>query len=124
MRFMKINFSSEAYGPPPPALLGALTPLIEQAMKSGELVTNGGLQPSAQGARVWLSGGRLDVIDGPFTESKEIIGGFAIYEVESRKKAVDLALTYMKIVHEHWPGWEGGCEVRPMFVFGVSREKN
>ena len=115
MRFMKINKGSESAGAPPPALLAAWGQLIEQAMKTGELVQNGGLLPSAQGARIRLSGGQLDVVDGPFAESKEIIGGFAIYEVESKEKAVELAMQSMKLIKEHWPGWEGECEIRPMF---------
>jgi hypothetical protein len=115
MRFMKINKGSETAGPPPPALMAAFTELIQKASKTGELVQNGGLLPSAQGAKIKLSGGQLDVIDGPFTESKEIIGGFAIYEVESKEKAVALAMESMKLFQEHWPGWEGECEIRPMF---------
>ena len=115
MKFLTMVKSKEPSPPPPPALMEAIAKLGEQATRSGELVTTGGLLPSAMGARIRLSQGRLDVVDGPFTEAKEIVGGFAIYEVESREKAVEASLRFMKLHQQHWPGWEGECEIRPMF---------
>ena len=115
MRFLTMIKSKEPSAPPPPALMEAIGKLGMQATQSGELVMTGGLLPSAMGARIRLSGGRLDVTDGPFTEAKEIVGGFAIYEVESREKAVEASLRFMKLHKEHWPGWEGECEIRQMF---------
>ena len=120
MKFMVITKGKESNAVPPPALIEAIEQLAEEGMKSGELVARGGLMPSAQGTRVRLSGGQLDVKDGPFTEAKEIIGGFSINEFESKEKAVEAALRYMKVAQEHWPGWEGECEIRPMYGFGVS----
>ena len=115
MRFLTTIRSRESGAPPPPALMGAIAKLGEQATRSGELVLTGGLLPSAMGARIRLSSGQLDLKDGPFSESKEVVGGFAIYEVESKEKAVELAMRFMKLHQEHWPGWEGECEIRPMF---------
>jgi hypothetical protein len=115
MRFLTMVKSKEPSALPPPGLMAAIAKLGEQATRAGELVLTGGLLPSAMGARVRLSGGELRVIDGPFTEAKEIIGGFAIYEVESKEKAVEATLKFMKLHQEHWPGWEGETEIRPMF---------
>ena len=115
MRFLTMVKSKENAGPPPPKLMEAIAKLGEEATRSGELILTGGLLPSAMGARVQLYDGQLAVIDGPFTESKEIIGGFAIYEVESREKAIEFTLRFMKVHRDHWPEWEGESEVRPMF---------
>jgi hypothetical protein len=59
-------------------------------------------------------GGKLTVIDGPFTEAKEVVGGYAVLEWASREKAVEAALAFMRLHSEHWPSWEGECEVRPI----------
>jgi hypothetical protein len=115
MRFLTMVKSKEPSAPPPPALMAAIAKLGEQATRSGELVLTGGLLPSAMGARVRLANGELRVIDGPFAEAKEIVGGFAIYEVDSKEKAIEATLRFMKLHQEHWPGWEGETEVRPMF---------
>ncbi len=61
-----------------------------------------------------LSGGRLHVIDGPFTESKEIVGGYAIVDVDSDKEALDLATEFMELHRVHWPDFEGESELRPV----------
>jgi hypothetical protein len=74
----------------------------------------GGLGPTAQGARVRLSGGQVTVIDGPFTEAKEIIGGYAQFELNSKQEAIESAVRFMELHNKHWPGWEGETEVRPM----------
>jgi hypothetical protein len=115
MRFLTMVKSKEPGGPPPPKLMEAIAKLGEQAAKAGELVLTGGLLPSAMGAKVRLSDGEFRVVDGPFTEAKEIVGGFAIYEVESKEKAIEATLRFMKLHQEYWPGWEGETEIRPMF---------
>lgn len=115
MKFLTMIKSKEPSAPPPPALMEAIGKLGFEATQSGELVLTGGLLPSAMGARIRLSGGQLVVKDGPFTEAKEVVGGFAIYEVESREKAVEASMRFMKLHQQHWPGWEGECEIRPMF---------
>jgi hypothetical protein len=115
MQFLKMIKSREPGGTPPPELAAAIEKLAEEATRSGELVMRGGLLPSARGARIRLSGGQVVVTDGPFTEGKEIIGGFAIYELESKERAVELAQGFMRLAREHWPEWEGECEIRQMF---------
>ena len=79
------------------------------------MIGGGGLGPTALGARVLLSGGKVTVIDGPFTEAKEIIGGYAQFELKSKEEAVDSAVRFMELHKKYWPGWEGETEVRQMF---------
>ena len=115
MKFLTLVQSSEKQGPPPPALMEAIGQLGVDATKNGTMVMSGGLFGSAQSARVRLAGGKVTVTDGPFTESKEIIGGFAIFELTSMKEAVQAAERFMELHRKLWPGWEGTSEVRQMF---------
>src|SRR5262252_2219962 len=115
MRFMMIVKHDENQGPPPRPLMDAIEELAEEAAKAGTMVGNGGLGPTAQGARVRLSGGRVTVTDGPFTEVKEVIGGYAQFELKSKEEAVESAVRFMELHKKHWPGWEGETEVRQMF---------
>ena len=119
MRFMimvKGDKDYEAGMPPNPKLMAAMGKLTEEGMKSGVLLETGGLHPSSKGARVRIGGGKLTVTDGPFTEAKELIGGYAIFRVKSKAEAIELAKQFLK-VHEDVLGssYEGECEVRQMF---------
>ncbi len=118
MRFMMIVKHSEKQGPPPKPLMEAIAKIAEEEAKAGTMLGNGGLTPTAQGARVRLSGGKVTVIDGPFTEAKEIIGGFAQFELKSKQEAIESAVAFMELHKKHWPGWEGETEVRQMFEPG------
>jgi hypothetical protein len=115
MRFMTIVKSAENAGPPPQALMDAIAKLGEEAARAGTLVEMGGLFPTAMGARVRLSRGQLNVTDGPFTEAKEVVGGYAVHEVKSKQEAIDAAVRFMELHKKHWPGWEGETEVRQIF---------
>jgi hypothetical protein len=116
MRFMSIVKSSENSGPPPQSLMTAVDELGNALTKAGIMVGMGGLLPSAVGGvRVRQMNGKLAITDGPFVEAKEMIGGFAIFEVASRDEAMDLAVRFMELHLEHWPEWEGETEVRQMF---------
>ncbi|GAA2043155.1 hypothetical protein GCM10009819_32200 [Agromyces tropicus] len=84
----------------------------QEGRRNGTLVELGGLLPSAAGAIVSLADGRISHVDGPFAESKELVGGYAIIEVRSRDEAVELGRRLMAIHLEHAPGWEGSCEIR------------
>jgi hypothetical protein len=112
MRFMMIVKSAENSGPPPKALMDAMAKIAEEATKAGEMIESGGLASTATGARVQLSGGKLTVTDGPFTEAKEVFGGYAIFELKSKKEAVERALAFMELHKQHWPGWQGETEIR------------
>jgi len=115
MRFMMIVKHGEKQGNPPKELMDAIAKLAEEETKTGTMVGSGGLRPTAEGARVRLSGGQVTVIDGPFAEAKEIIGGFAQFELKSKEEAVKSAVHFMELHKKHWPGWEGETEVRPMY---------
>ena len=116
MRYMMIVKHKEAQGMPPKELMDAIGKLTEEAIKDGTLLGNGGLLSTAAGASVRLSGGRVTVMDGPFTEAKEIIGGYALFELKSKEEAVEGARHFMELHKKHWPGWEGETEVREMMM--------
>ncbi len=115
MRFMMLVKTADRSGPPPKPLMDAIAKLAEDAVKSGKMLGTGGLAPLAQSTRVSISGGKLNVLDGPFTESKEIVGGFAMFEYDSKTEAVEAAKVFMELHRLHWPGWEGETEVRQIF---------
>lgn len=114
MRFMSIVSAppSTMYGKPTPGFMDAMGKLAERELKSGRMVDTGGLVPIEQGARVSLRNGELVVQDGPFAEAKEVIGGYAIFELQNAEEALALAVEFMQLHKDHMPGWEGTCEVR------------
>lgn len=115
MKFMMIVKSAERSGYPPKELMDAIDKLSKEADKAGTMIGGGGLGPTALGARVRLSDGKVTVIDGPFTEAKEIIGGYAQFELKSKQEAIEGAVKFMELHKKHWPGWEGETEIRQMF---------
>ena len=118
MRYLMIVKGDEnfaASGPPPMELMEAIDKLGEEAAKAGKMVSMGGLQHTSKGASVRLAGGKLITTDGPFTESKEVIGGFTILELESKEQAIEEALKFMELHRKFWPAWEGETEVRLMY---------
>jgi hypothetical protein len=119
MRFMMIVKHAEKQGPPPKQLMDAITKLAAEETKAGTMLGSGGLGPTTLGARVRLSGGQVAVTDGPFSEAKEVIGGYAQFELKSKDEAVKSAVQFMELHKKHWPGWEGETEVRQMFDPGA-----
>ncbi len=115
MKFMMIVKSAERSGPPPQELMEAIGKLSEEAVKAGTMLGSGGLGPTALGARVRLSDGKVTVTDGPFTEAKEMIGGYAQFELNSKQEAIQGAIKFMELHKKYWPGWEGETEIRQMF---------
>ena len=87
--------------------------LIEEGFKAGWLLSTEGCLPSALGARVRRSSGKISVTDGPFTESKELVGGFAILKANSKEEAIQLAKDFLKVVGE------GECELRQIYEQGA-----
>ena len=120
MRFMILVKASESMGQPPQAFLDAVARAAEDASRAGTLIETGGLFPSAMGARVQVRKGALNVKDGPFSESKELVGGWGIVEAESKDEAVEGVVRLMELHTQYWPGWEGEAEVRQMFTEGAS----
>ena len=113
MRFMTmLKFTENAFGPPPPGLSEAMGVYIEEGLRSGTVVELGGLRPSESGAIVSLADGAIKVVDGPFTEARELIGGYAVIDVRSKAEAVENARRMMQIHADYWPGFSGSCEIR------------
>jgi hypothetical protein len=115
VRFMFFVKAAEDQGPPPQALMDAMGPYIEKGMQAGNLVDTGGLAPSDMGTRVRVAGGKLTVLDGPFSETKEVIGGYAVMDFNSREEAVEAAKAFLELHATHWPEWEGESEIRQVF---------
>jgi len=113
--FMFIKHAeSENPGPIPPALGQAMDAFITESIKSGVLKDTGGLSPTRESFRIRSKNGELKYTDGPFTEAKEIVGGYAIVETESKERARQVAHEFMEIHRIHWPEFECECEVRPL----------
>jgi len=103
MRFMMLykpaQDAAEGF-PPSKEYLAKMEKLIDDAKKSGELIATEGLQPMSKGARVKLSGRKLTVIDGPFIETKELVGGFAILQLKSKDDAIESAKRFLEVAGE------------------------
>ena len=110
MRFLSIWKAVETNTPPSADQIGSMGQLIEEMTKSGELIATEGCLPSALGARVRKAGKRLTVTDGPFTESKELIAGFALLEARSKEHAVEMCKRFMDVAGD------GECELRQIYV--------
>jgi hypothetical protein len=111
MRFMFIVKSAHA-GPPPQRLLEAMHKLADREIKAGRMLDSGGLMPVATGAEVRIKDGQLSVVDGPFVEAKEVIGGYAIFELRDKEEALASVKEFMQLHKDLFPGWEGVCELR------------
>ena len=119
MRFMmmiKATRNSEAGMPPSPELMAAIGKFTEEGIRAGVVLDTGGLLPSAMGARLRIAGGQVTVTDGPFPETKELIGGFAVLRLPSKEEAVEVGRRFMEVHAEILgPSYEGEMEIRPMF---------
>jgi hypothetical protein len=116
MRYMMFIKHTEDYrnAQVPAGLYEDMGRFIEETTKNGNFISGAGLQPSDTGTRVRLQGGKITVTDGPFVESKEIVGGYAIMDAKSRGEALALATRFMELHLKHWPTFEGECEMRPL----------
>lgn len=114
LMMIKATKESEAGMPPNPALMAGMGKLSEEMMRAGVLLSSEGLTPSAQGARIRSVRGRVSVVDGPFTEAKELVGGFAILQASSKQEAIALA---SRCVDVHVQAGVPDCEIelRPLF---------
>jgi hypothetical protein len=110
MKFLCLYKPAKPEGTPPTQEeMAAMGKLIDKSMKSGVLLATEGCLPSAKGARVRLSGGKFTVKDGPFTESKEIVGGFALIRANSKEEAIEYTKDFLKIAGD------GETEIRQIF---------
>ena len=115
MRFLSmIRIDEKTAKAPTERLMADMGKLMEEMTQAGVLIETAGLRPTSEGVRVRLRGGKLSTIDGPFTETKEVIGGYAILEAKSKAEALRVATEFMELHRKHWPGFEGESEVRPI----------
>jgi hypothetical protein len=121
MKYLSFIRHSESYREtqPPAALMEAMAKFVERSLKEGTVVDTGGLLPSKAGFKVRLTKGKITTTDGPFTEAREVIGGWAILNASSKEEALQIATEFMELHRRHWPEFEGESEVRPMFDFGM-----
>ena len=119
MKFLMLIKSSESYRNDeiPKALMDAMGEFVGEGFKKGYLKETAGVKPTSEGFRIRLSKNQLKLTDGPFTEAKEVIGGYAICELPSREDALKVAREFMELHRVHWPAFEGESEVRPMEDF-------
>ena len=121
MKYLTFIRHAESYreAGPPRALLEAMGQFVQKCLQDGSLVDTGGLLPSKDGFRIRLARGVISMTDGPFIETKEVIGGWAILETDSKSEALRIAQEFMELHRRHWPEFEGEAEVRPMFDPGM-----
>src|SRR6185369_5936105 len=114
MKYLSFIRSSEKYRntPPPAALMEAMGKFVESSLKDGSLVNTGGLAPSKDGFRLRLANGKITSTDGPFSEAKEVIGGWAILQGNTKADVVRMSTEFLELHRKHWPDFECECEVR------------
>jgi hypothetical protein len=112
MRFLSIYKTRERSVPPSPEEMARMGKLVEEGFKAGWLLATEGCLPSALGARVRSTDNKITVTDGPFAETKEVVGGFAILNANSKAEAIQLAKDFLQHVED------GECELRQLYEAG------
>jgi hypothetical protein len=113
MRTLTLLKMSEQVGEPPESLFAAMDETIKDISKTVTIIDTNGLLPTADAAtRITVTGGKTTVLDGPFAESRELVGGYALVETDTYEQAVESARKIIDVHTEHWPTWEGEAEVR------------
>ena len=116
MKYLMLIKHAESYRsePIPQALMEAMGEFVTDGLKRGVIKDTAGLKPTADGFRIRSGGGTLKVTDGPFTEAKEMVGGYGLMEVPSREEALKVARQFVDLHRLHWPAFQFECEVRPL----------
>ncbi len=109
MRFLSIYTAKESNRPPSPEHMAAMGKLIEEGMREGYLLGTEGCLPTPLGARIRITNGQFAVKDGPFAESKEVVGGFALIQAQSKEEAIEYVKRFLNVVGE------GECELRQLY---------
>ncbi|SRR6266550_2946485 len=114
MRFLMFikHADGSHHGTPPKALMDAMEPFVAEGFRTGWLKDTSGLKGTSEGLRIRSKGGKLTITDGPFTEAKEVVGGYAIVDVKSKDEAREIARRFMELHRIHWPEFECESEVR------------
>jgi hypothetical protein len=116
LMYIKSDENHQAGTPPDPKLMAAMDAYIKKYVAKGVVLFTGGLGPSKMATRLVASEGRLNKIDGPFAEAKELIGGFAIVEAESHEQALEWGREFMQVhIDALGPSWKGVSEIFPVF---------
>jgi hypothetical protein len=115
MRYLTMVKMAEDIGPAPAALVETMGAAMRDAFADGSMIDAGGLAGTADSTEFKLREGRVTVSDGPYAETKEVVGGYAIIEARNDAEAVEAARRVIEIHKEHWPGWEGAVEVRRIY---------
>jgi hypothetical protein len=111
MRFLGYTLANEAETPtepPRPELYDEMGKFVEEATKAGVIVATGGISPTSEGAIVSLRGGKFTVVDGPFTEAKELVGGWALMECRDKSEAIEWTKRFLSVLGE------GESRIRPV----------
>ena len=109
MRFLAVYRSAETGTPPSPEKMAAMGQLIEEMTRAGVMLATEGCLPSVKGARVRITGSKFTVTDGPFTETKEVIGGFALFQVKSKEEAIEWTKRFLQLAGD------GESEIRQIY---------
>jgi hypothetical protein len=113
MRALVLLKMSEQVGVPPEPLFAAMDETIKDIEKTITIIDTNGLVPTAEAAtKIQVTGGKTTVLDGPFAESRELVGGYALVEADTYEQAVEAARKIVQVHTDHWPTWEGEAEVR------------
>ncbi|MFJ4687422.1 YciI family protein [Streptomyces sp. NPDC091377] len=113
MSLIRVDENDQPAGGPSPELMERMGVLLEEMTKAGVMLDTGGLHSTAEGTRVRWEGGKISVTDGPFTETKEVIGGYALLQCKDRAEAVEWVTRFLK-VHEEF--WTVTCELREIMA--------
>ena len=116
MRYLSVLFASQPDSPPPPELFEAIMTLGQKANAAGVMLDMGGLLPDTR-TDVTVEAGDLSILDGPFTETKELVS-YVVYEVRSKQDAVEWTRRFMDLHRDRWPGWTGTSQVRQIMTGG------
>jgi hypothetical protein len=111
MRFLGYNIAPEAdmpTEPPPPELYEAMDTFVQEAVNAGVIVATGGIAPTSEGTKISLKDGEFTVVDGPFTEAKELVGGWALMECRDRDEAIEWSKRFISVLGE------GEVRIRPV----------
>ena len=109
MRFLAVYRCAETGVPPSPENMAAMGKFIEEMANAGVLLGTEGCLPSSKGVRVRISNGKFTITDGPFTETKEVIGGFALFRVKSKEEAIEWTKRFLKVCGD------GESEIRELY---------
>jgi hypothetical protein len=111
VRFMFLIHSASDVAPTP-ELMDAMHELAAQEVAAGRMLYDGGLTPASFGLQLRLKSGKVVVLDGPFAETKEVIGGFAVFELPDMAAAEACGRQFLELHQRHVPAWSGTCEIR------------